>query len=60
MQRRHALARPLPTENAFLASYTDVHKDICKDEFAKFGQCLREAVCMRLTWLACVFISFLR
>ncbi|KAF9070623.1 hypothetical protein BDP27DRAFT_1152092, partial [Rhodocollybia butyracea] len=27
-----------------LATYTDVHKDICKEEFAKFGQCLREAV----------------
>ncbi|KAJ3867942.1 MAG: hypothetical protein NXY57DRAFT_889529 [Lentinula lateritia] len=27
-----------------LATYTDVRKDICKEEFAKFGQCLREAV----------------
>jgi NADH dehydrogenase [ubiquinone] 1 alpha subcomplex assembly factor 8 len=28
-----------------LATYTDVRKDICKEEFAKFGQCLRQAVC---------------
>jgi len=27
-----------------LATYTDVRKDACKEEFAKFGQCLREAV----------------
>ncbi|KAI0074166.1 hypothetical protein K474DRAFT_1573434, partial [Panus rudis PR-1116 ss-1] len=27
-----------------LATYTDVRKDACKDEFAKFGACLREAV----------------
>lgn len=27
-----------------LATYTDVHKDTCKKEFAKFGACLREAV----------------
>ncbi|KIK67373.1 hypothetical protein GYMLUDRAFT_867582 [Collybiopsis luxurians FD-317 M1] len=31
-----------------LATYTDVHKDICKDEFAKFGQCLRQA--MKRKW----------
>ncbi|KAH9930384.1 hypothetical protein B0H21DRAFT_699987 [Amylocystis lapponica] len=28
-----------------LATYTDVKKDACKEEFAKFGACLREAVC---------------
>ncbi|KDQ57526.1 hypothetical protein JAAARDRAFT_35237 [Jaapia argillacea MUCL 33604] len=27
-----------------LATYTDVSKDACKEEFAKFGACLREAV----------------
>lgn len=27
-----------------LATYQDVKKDVCKNEFAKFGQCLREAV----------------
>ncbi|KAA1473874.1 hypothetical protein DENSPDRAFT_301150 [Dentipellis sp. KUC8613] len=27
------------------ASYTDVHKDICKAEFDKFAVCLRQAVC---------------
>lgn len=27
-----------------LATYTDVKKDICKEEFAKFGACLREVV----------------
>ncbi|KAJ6625575.1 hypothetical protein B0H10DRAFT_2001997 [Mycena sp. CBHHK59/15] len=27
-----------------LATYTDVTKDACKDEFAKFGKCLREAM----------------
>lgn len=27
-----------------LATYTDVKKDICREEFAKFGACLREAV----------------
>ncbi|KZT28944.1 hypothetical protein NEOLEDRAFT_1057193 [Neolentinus lepideus HHB14362 ss-1] len=27
-----------------LATYTDVRKDACKEEFAKFGACLREAV----------------
>jgi len=27
-----------------LATYKDVRKDMCKEEFAKFGQCLREAV----------------
>ncbi|KAF7973724.1 hypothetical protein HWV62_14422 [Athelia sp. TMB] len=28
-----------------LGVYQDVRKDVCKEEFAKFGQCLREAVC---------------
>ncbi|KAI0314093.1 hypothetical protein OF83DRAFT_1032275, partial [Amylostereum chailletii] len=27
-----------------LDTYTDVHKDICKAEFDKFGTCLRQAV----------------
>jgi hypothetical protein len=27
-----------------LATYKDVKKDVCKEEFAKFGQCLRDAV----------------
>ncbi|KAJ7138490.1 hypothetical protein C8R43DRAFT_865814, partial [Mycena crocata] len=27
-----------------LATYTDVTKDVCKEEFAKFARCLREAV----------------
>ncbi|KAG2150599.1 hypothetical protein DEU56DRAFT_729213 [Suillus clintonianus] len=27
------------------SAYTDVRKDSCKQEFEKFGQCLREAVC---------------
>ena len=27
-----------------LATYTDVHKDTCKEEFQKFGACMREAV----------------
>ncbi|KAF9820315.1 hypothetical protein IEO21_01529 [Rhodonia placenta] len=27
-----------------LSTYTDVKKDACKEEFAKFGACLREAV----------------
>ncbi|KAF8345891.1 hypothetical protein F5887DRAFT_1133133 [Amanita rubescens] len=27
-----------------VATYTDVKKDVCKDEFAKFAQCLRRAV----------------
>jgi hypothetical protein len=27
-----------------LATYKDVKKDVCKEEFTKFGQCLREAV----------------
>ncbi|EPQ57391.1 hypothetical protein GLOTRDRAFT_38198 [Gloeophyllum trabeum ATCC 11539] len=27
-----------------LATYTDVRKDACKEEFAKFGACLRESV----------------
>ncbi|KAJ7154696.1 hypothetical protein C8R46DRAFT_441949 [Mycena filopes] len=27
-----------------LATYTDVTKDVCKDEFALFAKCLREAV----------------
>lgn len=27
-----------------VATYTDVRKDICKEEFLKFGQCLRDAV----------------
>ncbi|THU95664.1 hypothetical protein K435DRAFT_723471 [Dendrothele bispora CBS 962.96] len=31
-----------------LATYTDVRKDACKDEFAKFGQCLRDA--MKRKW----------
>lgn len=41
-----------------LVSYTDVHKDICKDEFAKFGQCLREAVGIRfyISLLAFIFV----
>ncbi|KAF9241525.1 hypothetical protein BU15DRAFT_36688, partial [Melanogaster broomeanus] len=27
-----------------LATYTDVRKDSCKQEFEKFGLCLRQAV----------------
>lgn len=27
-----------------VATYTDVKKDVCKDEFAKYAQCLRRAV----------------
>jgi hypothetical protein len=27
-----------------LASYTDLKKDACREEFAKFGRCLRNAV----------------
>ncbi|KAJ7579121.1 hypothetical protein C8J56DRAFT_964873 [Mycena floridula] len=27
-----------------VTTYTDVRKDICKEEFAKFGQCIREAM----------------
>lgn len=27
-----------------LATYTDIRKDACKEEFAKFGACLRQAV----------------
>ncbi|OAX43324.1 hypothetical protein K503DRAFT_681420 [Rhizopogon vinicolor AM-OR11-026] len=29
-----------------LLTYTDVRKDSCKREFDKFGQCLRETVCL--------------
>lgn len=28
-----------------LAAYLDVKKGVCQEEFTKFGQCLREAVC---------------
>ncbi|KAJ7089357.1 hypothetical protein B0H15DRAFT_780046 [Mycena belliarum] len=28
-----------------LATYTDVTKDVCKEEFTKFATCLRQAVC---------------
>ncbi|KAF8910387.1 hypothetical protein CPB85DRAFT_1221460 [Mucidula mucida] len=35
-----------------LATYTDVRKDVCKDEFLKFSQCLREAV-----GVSCLFFS---
>ncbi|GJE95455.1 hypothetical protein PsYK624_116390 [Phanerochaete sordida] len=31
-----------------LATYTDIKKDACKEEFAKFGACLREA--MKRRW----------
>jgi len=27
-----------------LGNYIDIKKDSCKDEFAKFGKCMREAV----------------
>jgi NADH dehydrogenase [ubiquinone] 1 alpha subcomplex assembly factor 8 len=27
-----------------LGTYVDVKKDSCKDEFARFGKCMREAV----------------
>jgi hypothetical protein len=27
-----------------LLTYKDVKRDVCKEEFAKFGRCLREAV----------------
>ncbi|KAI0699567.1 hypothetical protein BC835DRAFT_1267692 [Cytidiella melzeri] len=30
-----------------LKTYTDVRKDACKEEFAKFGACLRTAVSTR-------------
>lgn len=29
-----------------LATYTDIRKDICQEEFVKFGECLRKAVSM--------------
>ena len=31
-----------------LATYTDVRKDACKEEFEKFGACMRQAVCPQL------------
>ncbi|KAF9465080.1 hypothetical protein BDZ94DRAFT_1255255 [Collybia nuda] len=31
-----------------LATYTDVRKDICQEEFTKFGECLRKA--MKRKW----------
>ncbi|TDL24316.1 hypothetical protein BD410DRAFT_838339 [Rickenella mellea] len=31
-----------------MATYTDVRKDVCKDEFEKFGKCVREA--MKRKW----------
>ncbi|PCH43677.1 hypothetical protein WOLCODRAFT_103967 [Wolfiporia cocos MD-104 SS10] len=31
-----------------LGTYTDIKKDACKDEFVKFGACLREA--MKRKW----------
>jgi hypothetical protein len=31
-----------------LATYTDIKKDICKEEFAKFARCLRQA--MKRNW----------
>ncbi|KAJ3735769.1 hypothetical protein DFJ43DRAFT_1056966 [Lentinula guzmanii] len=31
-----------------LATYTDVRRDICKEEFDKFGRCLHEA--MKRKW----------
>ncbi|KAF8977652.1 hypothetical protein BDQ17DRAFT_1232246 [Cyathus striatus] len=39
-----------------LATYTDVRKDICKDEFIKFAECLRKHVraypsCLLLVYL---------
>ncbi|KAH9961607.1 hypothetical protein BC827DRAFT_1203190 [Russula dissimulans] len=30
-----------------VATHTDVHKDICKAEFDKFGACLRQALTRR-------------
>ncbi|KAK7030759.1 hypothetical protein R3P38DRAFT_2930361 [Favolaschia claudopus] len=27
-----------------LATYTDVTKDVCKEDFAKFAKCLRDAM----------------
>ncbi|KAK0195691.1 hypothetical protein F5146DRAFT_922595 [Armillaria mellea] len=34
-----------------LATYTDVRKDVCKEEFLKFGQCLRDAVCASISFV---------
>ncbi|KAH9083359.1 hypothetical protein EDB83DRAFT_2253966 [Lactarius deliciosus] len=31
-----------------VATYTDVHKDMCKAEFEKFGACLRQT--MKRKW----------
>lgn len=39
-----------------LATYTDVKKDSCKDEFAKFGQCLREVVRRQIS-VVCVVLK---
>ncbi|KAF8217812.1 hypothetical protein K438DRAFT_12057 [Mycena galopus ATCC 62051] len=39
-----------------LATYTDVTKDVCKDEFAKFAKCLREAVYPPLALLFCLIL----
>ncbi|KAJ7613063.1 hypothetical protein FB45DRAFT_874590 [Roridomyces roridus] len=33
-----------------LATYTDVSKDACKAEFAKFARCLREAKMVVVIW----------
>jgi hypothetical protein len=33
-----------------VATYSDVRKDSCKEEFAKFGACVREAVNDPLTF----------
>ncbi|KAJ7751916.1 hypothetical protein DFH07DRAFT_1061773 [Mycena maculata] len=33
-----------------LATYTDVTKDVCKEDFAKFAKCLREAKVVTPAW----------
>ncbi|KAF8893815.1 hypothetical protein BD779DRAFT_952951 [Infundibulicybe gibba] len=43
-----------------LATYTDVKKDSCKEEYAKFGQCIRTAVCFYLAQAVPTVIQSLR
>lgn len=46
-----------------LATYMDVQKDTCKEEFEKFGKCMREAVRNMLislgTWISFIFADTL-
>ena len=41
-----------------LATYTDVRKNSCQQEFENFGRCLRQAVGQKIVSLVCLDVLY--